>query len=159
MHRHRPGPAQVSSRGRLRQACVVGRPCFTQRGPRTQAAARPAFPGSLPPHDPHFSCFYKQWHDLQIYKSINGLYSPIIHFNNTRSCLQRVDSFSLVPRGRVARAGDENKARGGSREARVLRRRLFLQSFSRRPLEGCRASTTLRALSRNSRLCGPGCTG
>lgn len=32
------------------------------------------------PRHPHFSCFCKHWQDLQIYKSINGLYPPISHF-------------------------------------------------------------------------------
>lgn len=117
--------------------CGWSRPCLTQEGLRTQAAARPAFPGSLLPHEPHFSCFYKQWHDLQIYKSINGLYSPIIHFNNTRSCLWRVDSRSLVPKGRVTGVGARKQ---GQVEA-VRRPRSFSSGFSYRafpagPLRG-----------------------
>lgn len=120
----------------LPQACVLV--CWTRLSPVGAALAgcsRPGFPGSLMLYKPHFSCFYKQWQDLQIYKSINGLYSPISHFNNTRSCLQSVDSFSLVPK---ARSGGEGRG-GGSEGAASLSTGLswvFLQSLPRGPVQG-----------------------
>lgn len=134
------------------------RPGFTQQGQSAPAAALSAFPGSLLLHSPHFSCFYKQWQDLQIYKSINGLYSPISHFNNTRSCLQSVDSLSPVPEPGSVGWGTENRVGVGQPGGQI-------PSMSVLPGEPCPAapvgswqpSTAFQALSRNSRRRCPRC--
>lgn len=114
-HAHGRGELSGRQMQRLSQACLLVR-SFSGRAAHTGCS----FPGPLRLHKPHFSCFYQQWQDLQIYKSINVLYSPISHFNNTRPCLQSVDSFSLAPKpGAVGwgREGGAGRARGAASRA------------------------------------------
>lgn len=132
-------------------ACLTD-PAVSSRGGAHRLQPGPAFPGSLWPNNPHFSCFYKQWQDLQIYKSINGLYSPISHFNNTRRCLQSVDSFCPVPKaglvGRRQRGGRIPSVSGCPAEPGPAA-----------PAEGWQAATAFQALPRNPGAEAPGVFG
>ena len=133
-------------------------------GLRTPAAASQAPSGCT---SPIFLVSINSGQDLQIYKSVNGLYSPISHFNNTRPCLQSVDSFSLAPKPGAVGWGRERGAgrvRGPASPPHTHRpgfpgfARCACRGFTPAPCQrGWRASTASHALSRNSRHGGPRC--